>query len=249
MTEHFEIVNNFLGMGEPQNGIWFIGIEEHQEWKESPEGNIGEYAIYKNNYCCCQKDQIKDAAKKNGAKYTKIYDVMSKIICGLRGESLTNIDSWKTYRNEILLQEGSGIFQTNLFPLGKRSIKKWPTHYNKLFGFGKENIKGYREVVERTRFEELRNLWNASVPKATICFGKTHWQDFMKLLGISEGFANQDDGKILVHEGKKIILTPFFSYRYQCFNNERILKVITILKEFKVQYNSPPLCLTTTLAN
>lgn len=231
VTEHFEILNDFMGIGEPAGGIWFVGLEEAYQWNENVEDDKKWYDRYQDRYFCIEAGEIGGSAKEYGKGFTKIYDIMSKILTGLK----TNPDEfngWKGYRDNVLFQKGSGVFQTNLYPLGKKRLAEWPPHYERIFGFGKSGMDRYLSIVREQRFPKLRAFWEESRPFSTICFGVAGWVDFGRLFELgAEEFEEED--LVRIYKKRKIIFTPFFDYRHM--SHKRIGRMVNHLKDMEVR--------------
>lgn len=232
VTEHFEILNNFMGIGEPAGGIWFVGLEEAYQWNKNVEDDKKWYDRYKDRYFCIEAGEIDRSAKEYGKGFTKIYDIMSKILTGLENSPKNECHVWREYRANVLLQRGSRVFQANLYPLGKKSLDEWPAHYEEIFGFGKTDIKKHLSIVREQRFPELRRFWKESRPFSTICFGVVGWADFGELFELDKDEFEEDDS-IRVYEKRKIIFTPFFDYRHM--SHQRISQVVNDLKHMEVR--------------
>lgn len=223
-------MHNFMGIGEPAGGIWFVGLEEAYQWKKNVEDDKKWYDRYRDRYFCIEVGEIEGSAIAYGRGFTKIYDIMSKILTGLENDS-DEYDGWKRYRANVLFQKGSGVFQANVYPLGKKSLDEWPAHYEEIFGFGKTDIKKYLSIVREQRFPRLRAFWKESSPLSTICFGVAGWGDFAKLFELdNEEFEEEDS--IRVYEKRRFIFTPFLDYRHM--GHRRINRVVNSLKDMKV---------------
>ena len=224
MTEYFGILNGFIGIGEPIGGIWFVGLEEACKWTET---NIKDIEIYKGkNYLFVKAGKIAENASKYGRKFTQVYDIMSKILIYFRHIAT----DYNNYRNNVLLQQGSGAFQVNLYPLGKRRLSDWPDNYKEFFGFGKNDKGQYLSAVREKRFPAIRQFWRKSNPSATISFGRTHWHDFIELFELHKEEYVEKGSRIRIYKEKKIILTDFFVNFWM--TRERIDQVVESLKDF-----------------
>ena len=152
--------------------------------------------------------EIASDAREYGRRYTKVYDIMSKlVVAALGGPTLTD---WRAYRDNCLLQRGSHAFQANLFPLGKPSLPAWPVEYASLFGL--RSGREYYERVRGARFELLRSNHKRYAPKVTVCFGRTGWSDFGDVFALRDGFDDSIAGCRIYPSG--VVLTPFFNYPY-----------------------------------
>ena len=210
----FEIVNRILGWGNPCVPIWFIGLEEADEWgnplTSKNEETLRKYEKCHTGWIPQAEGQIKEDALEWKKKYTKIYDIMSKLVLEVKGEKLSD---WKIYRNEKLFIDPDAC-QANLYPLAKKNHKKkLPEKYGPLFGFNPEDSERYREIVSKTRFLELKKSWEQARPAITVCFGADE-DDIKEVFGTLLG-AKEAEFKIgncscaLYSSG--IILTPFFA--------------------------------------
>ena len=107
MNEQFQILNDFKGFGNPNGKIWFVGLEEAVDFETDYEQILKSYS---KEYLLAEKGSIQEDAKRYGNSYTKIYDIMAKIMTGLFPTT-----DWKTYRNNILLTKYGNEFQMNLY--------------------------------------------------------------------------------------------------------------------------------------
>lgn len=228
----FRILNEFLGNRNPNARIWFIGLEEAYEWKPDPEQDAELYRDYAKRFSHAEPGRISADARRYGRRYTKVYDMMSKLIVGALGPACT-LD-WKTYRDERLFVVGSEAFQMNLYPLGERSLKRWPPWYEALFGF--PSPKAYREAVRTTRFPLLRDAHRRYAPILTICFGKSGWDDFEEVLGLGNRYEVTTDGRRIYPS--RVVLTPFFSYRFM--SNQRVVALAERLARVYASVSAAP---------
>jgi len=203
MNQDFNILNEFKGFGDPKGKYWFVGIEEAANFGgEEKLGKIIE--DYSSGYKYIKEGEIRKDSLKCGRHYTKVYDIMSKIIVELEGKSVF----WKDYRDEKLLQKSSNEFQMNLFPLGKKTIKDWPECYQIRFGF--KCKKDYIDYIEKTRFKLLREFHQKKQPELTICFGITSKEDFKRAFNLKEPIIYNE---IEFYENEGFLMTPFFDNR------------------------------------
>ena len=225
MTQHFDIVNQFIGSGNPRGQFWFIGLEEAGEWSEDPAVNRESYQAYAKRYAPAEAGRIKQDAQEMRRRYTKVYDIMSKLVVAVTLPGDLTKNAWLRYRNEQLLGKSGDTFQTNLYPLGKLSLKNWPPHYERLFGFGPGDRQRYRDEVLKTRFPMLRQEWRHHKPPLTICFGKTGWPDFETLLEVQ---PREEVEKCRVYRSG-VVFCPFFNN--YLMPGRRIAALAVILRE------------------
>jgi len=62
-----------------------------------------------------EKGEIERKAREMGCGYTKIYDIMSKLVVAITNPGAHDFEGWKEFRNDKLLQRDGITFQTNLF--------------------------------------------------------------------------------------------------------------------------------------
>ena len=211
-NERFRILNEFIGSGTLDAPIWFIGMEEAYEWDEDPEKDRETYDNYTRQWFPAEGGKIEKDAEVNRRRYTKIYDIMSKLVIRIKNPDQPDFQDWKEYRNKKLIQADNITFHANLFPLGKKSANEWPDHYKNLFGLGKKDISEYERMVKCVRFPLLRSKWEAAAPVITVCFGFSRWRDFENLLKPTEPPEEFDNCKLYKKSG--VILTPFFKYPF-----------------------------------
>lgn len=226
MNQQFEILNKFKGFGNPNGKIWFVGLEEAANFETNLDNIVKEYT---NETLPFLKGSIQKDSSSNGKKYTKVYDVMSKIMVGLSHSQNTD---WKTYRNEYLLTGTSNEFQMNLYPLGKKNFKIWPPCYQEIFNF--HDKQDYINTVKTERFPILYNFWLSHKPFFTICFGIGNYEDFITLFKLNKSkYLNEVGGYLFSEE--KIIITPFFSNRNM--GSERIKQTVITIQKFLNEQN------------
>jgi hypothetical protein len=216
MNDKFETLNKFKGFGNPTGDFWFIGIEEALSTTTETLKNYDKEILPTKN------GEIKETANRLGSRFTKVYDIMSKIVI--------NGDNWKEYRDNRLLQADSNEFQMNLFPLGKPRVSNWPTHYNELFSIPSIDI--YLDHVKATRFKMLNAFWVKYHPRTTICFGTSFLNDFKAVFNLSDSEEIlYKEEKIYFYPQERILITPFFDYRQ--LKSKGLMKIIEIIKDLR----------------
>lgn len=80
MNNQFQILCDFKGFGNPNGKIWFVGLEESIEFETDFDQILKSYS---KEYIPFEKGSIQKDAKKFGNSYTKVYDVMAKLMTGL----------------------------------------------------------------------------------------------------------------------------------------------------------------------
>lgn len=232
MTEYFNVINEYLGWGDPaQGGLWFVGLEEAGESKEKDiielrqrlNGRLYEPIVagqLRKNY---------ETYCSEGKRYTTTNLIMSKIVIHSGFEK--EYEDPREYWFGKLFQEGSKVFQSNLYPLGKNSWDgEFPSHYKDLFGFenNKESRKSYEKTVSEKRWKLLKDLWDKRKPSVTICFGKIGWTTFKEIFDLQEPCDKKYGMEF--YEQQRVVLTPFFVSHQM--SEKRIEKLSETLKKW-----------------
>lgn len=217
---NFEVACSFLGWGDPGSpdspGIWFIGLEEHQSWT-------------KDTLARCRGHEF--VLEESSLDYA-IAIWTSKIACRLSA-GYANKDH-TAYQLERLWKRGSRVCQTNLLPLGKRDLKCWPDHYQELFGFGSDQRREYVAAAGKKRSHRIHDRWSECQPRATVCFGKSHWREFRELFDLSD--KSPDPDGTCPYPERRIILIPFLGLqgRGKAMNDRQVDAIVTTLKAWNV---------------
>lgn len=206
-NRYFQKVNHCLGWGDPDAGLWFIGIEEGAEYSCTDE-------IDRNIPDGTEFMTINPGDTNTNRKRHNAYPVMSYM--SKFASRLTDAyhDNWSAYRTNILWQKGSRICQANLYPLGKPKRAIWPPDNLKLFGLEGCTQREYINYVRETRFKYLKQSWDRHAAIATICFGITCWDDFRRVFSLElSDKENFLAGKVELYHTSRIALIPHFSSR------------------------------------
>ena len=209
ITKEFEILNQWLGWGDPYEGLWFIGIEEGGTWGcETPE-EIEKSRVTIQNFS--GKRFISYPSKEDrGNLNWPVANVTAKI-CSL----VTRLNiNWEEYRENRLWLEGSKIFNGNLMPVGKHSLKlkDWPECYSKLFGLTREEYHSYYNYIKQSRYKLFADCIKEYKPQAVVCYGKAYWNDFEEVFVNEDEAMEYNDFKTRIYEKSKVILTRHFSH-------------------------------------
>jgi hypothetical protein len=219
MNEQFQILNDFKGFGNPNGKIWFVGLEEAVNFETDYEQILKSYS---KEYLLAEKGSIQEDAKRYGNSYTKIYDIMAKIMTGLFPTT-----DWKTYRNNILLTKYGNEFQMNLYSLGKKSLNTWPEFYQQQFGF--KCKRQYLIKVQTDRFPNIFRYWKQNSPEFTICFGIGNIDDFKKAFRLDTEIHLKESNSFLFLK-EKVLITPFFDNRNM--GQDRIDKTVNTIQKY-----------------
>ncbi len=112
--ERFKTVNRIFGWGKARAPIWFIGLEEAEEW-EYPLSSKDKETLEKYEKCSDvwfyeETGQIKnDEGKKR--EYTKVYEIMSKLLVQIIDG---DYNKWKEYYAPSYLLMASPVRRTSI---------------------------------------------------------------------------------------------------------------------------------------
>ena len=233
MENRRELLNYLLGIGDHETAkVWFVGIEEAGGWTKE---YIDEIKGYENkDFNPVKSGRITEDANKYGNKFTKVYDIMSKIVVGLQGNEWQN--KWKEYRDKKLFTKGNEALQINLYPLGKKHVGDWPQEYEKWFGFTtREEYYKWISEDENRRFAQIRKKREKHGNPLTICFGKSFWSDFIKCFNLKDRLYKGYQDTFIFYEEEKVILVPFFWYGGKSgMTDGRIGKLLCLIKELNL---------------
>lgn len=155
--------------------------------------------------------------------WSDVYTIMSKIVAGLE-----NISDLETYQTQQMCHSGDFTGLMNLFPLPRKAVKAWP--YTEL---SREQYQEWLFYHQHERYAAMREVLS-TMPKlnATICFGAENWQDFINCLNLScERYAEK--GFMRVYPDRRVMLTPFFQYRYGTIDDEHVIpQLVSAVRSF-----------------
>ena len=194
-NDSFDIVNNWLGWGDPKEGLWIIGMEERKVFDEK---NVSSRKGQKFAYETGEKDLN-----------WKVANTTAKLLA-----IMLNCKDHATYRDNILWRKGSRVFNGNLLPLGKPHRNEWPeevaAQYKEFF---EVDCKAYLEAVKKNRYAYFRKFRKEERPQAIVCFGKGFWPKYTKLfVEHDEQGREYKEYHVTVFEQNQVILTGHFSY-------------------------------------
>lgn len=199
-----------IGWGDPAGGLWFVGLEGAEAWNNQDEIDAFSRrpaAITEGDILYeCSGPPASAADEHQHDPRGQVWRWQSLIATSLSRTPCT-IDE---YARRRLWFSGSGVFQANLYPLGKPRLSQWPPHYQHLFGLGPTDHERYKLIVRKKRFPMIRSFHERSQPQATICFGKTCWTEFEDLFDLWEGPADPNsNGDLRSYADRRIVLAPF----------------------------------------
>lgn len=184
-----------LGIGDPKTAnLLFIGVEQGGDHKD-----LHSYEIQEPEFV-----QWKPFEKKN-KPWSPVWTKITRVSCSIRG-----IQAHREYRKKELFQEGCFELLTDLFPLSKPRKGGWPYHKDL-------ERSEYRDWIDKNikeRYEKIYRFQNSMRNRiASICFGKSNWEDHIKCLQLEDiPYFPVGEGRdtFIVYTQAKTILSPFF---------------------------------------
>jgi len=222
--ENMNILNNFIGYGNPCADFWFMGIEEH--------------SIDKNLNMLEEKERFKIYCKKYNKVQSPFYLTNEELSAKMQEEDKKNAKKSKTYEgyikmyNEILKNKKQNNFESenigtkeskffilNLYPLPRATTN---SNYN---NFIKEYIYAgtfneWKKKYWNERKKYISNFRNNYNPKFIFCFGTSRWNDFEKLFGKFEVIKNSDNKYFGKFKNKNIFCLHHPTARKNYFNDD-----------------------------
>lgn len=200
-NENLNIINHYIGYGNPNSKFWFWGIEEKWDVKKEEEEKEKDKFIhvYKSKYqkenndifflnekdfedfYSLEKYKVnKQKDLRDSASENKTYKGILRIFNSFHSEP-------EKYQNDKIPSVlNNNIFTMNLFPLGKKGDKEqdFDDFTGKLFG-----VKNYSEWKKQKKEERVQcflNFFNRyhCKDKIVFCLGMAHWPDFKEYISI-----------------------------------------------------------------
>ncbi|MBI3985848.1 MAG: hypothetical protein HY343_02930 [Lentisphaerae bacterium] len=206
-----------LGRGDPRHAkIWFVGLEDTTHLRNlSDLKRLGERSYITMNGCA--------------GTHTSVYRIISKIVTALHDQTLDS--AWRKYHDTELFSKESGVFLTNLYPLGKRIEAEWPENYRRWLRMTRKQYYRCLQQGMLPRFKYLREQHRRHKPHLTICCGKRHWKHFSACFAL-DGEKYEDVGRFRCYRRAKFVMTEFF--RSTRMPDECIRHLVTWLNKEKL---------------
>jgi hypothetical protein len=225
MNDNFDLMCRTIGWGDPYGGLWFVGIEEAVPWR-----TLDEIADFRNRPTL-RKHEINghtvdtDMVRSNPVGRRQIRNYQSYIASELSSGGPHSMDA---YRDERLWRDGSAVFQSNLYPLGKpKESESLPEYYRDLFGYGPNDVKEYQCDTKAVRFPLVRLSHLYFKPQATVCFGKgrDNWGRFVELFELTS--SGEDGNGIVCYPRERMVFTPFFGRGMSYHTADEVIKQLS----------------------
>lgn len=236
---------DFPGWGNPNRGIWFVGIEEKGDWTEKGYKEKEEeykkkvYEQIARNYNRPNEDGYFEFDYNNDIdlkKYEPFYDNISKFMCKILGFDAKGKGIWQesdnskwNYKKNYLTKNRNDIkynsFITNIFPLGKPNYSKeaWKKVQKDYFYlFNLRDHEHYNESIKNLkRREKFKEYFIKSKPEIIIFFGIN--EDITEFLPPNIILEQK-----IIYEKEKMKIR----YKYCIYNNRLILQTYHISRNY-----------------
>jgi len=175
----------FLGCGNADAPIWFIGMEPGAcekclSLEENVEVRINSFGE------TISLSEAHHLLKEDNQKPSQVWLFASKIIRSLLNASdWDNTEKAKEYIHMKLGAINGITLAVELLPLPRPNIKIWPGIYKELF----RNYKTYKEIILKKRLEFLKKKILIHKPKFIFAYGPGNHNDYRKLSGVETKWA------------------------------------------------------------
>jgi hypothetical protein len=214
--EEISGITGFLGYGNPQRSVWFIGLEEglgnssDAEARDNlkPRSQFSPVMDLYDAHIRLQEDR-KPMNIETKSGFVQEWHFMAKIMLFLngckdwsdRGPNQKAILA-KDYIRFKLGRAGSDTFMTELSPIPR----KHTADLSWMDAFRCADCRLKEKIENRTK--QLQGLLDESAPSRVICYGKRAADRFASLLGIKKW--HPINGRISASDDRRCLLLPFF---------------------------------------
>ena len=184
--EELEHLLNFVGFGNLNADVWFLGMEEAGAGEE----NIRARLKFKQVEDCAEAHKILGITKHHSGKKSiqPTWRGMCYIMLRLENKN-TDRESIRNYQADCLGRFQGNSLLLELMSIPKPSIASW--EYENLFPqFA--SAGQYYKVVKPRRIKYLQQLMRTYSPKIIICYGKMYWQEYKEIFSDLEFFSENE---------------------------------------------------------
>lgn len=174
-------LEQFIGYGNLDADVWWLGMEEGMGRDDDPERNLR--ARLQNN----EVEDLYYTHKRDGV--TKFHEgkrvsqptwwVMCEVMLGIAGSEVSR-EAKRTYQAERLGRHNDETLLLELMPIPKPDLSSWG--YEELIPQYSSRENYYRSVLP-SRISLIRALIERHQPKLVIGYGKGYWDHYQRLFG------------------------------------------------------------------
>lgn len=218
-TTELEHLLNFVGYGELDADVWFLGMEEAGGGEENLRARLKFRAVED----CAEAHQILGIRKHHWGKkiIQRTWRGMCYIMLCLAGQETTT-ENIRNYQADQLGRFGHNSLLCELTPIPKPSIGSWG--YEELIPQYASAADYYSTVLPR-RHKYLRELLSKHSPKVVIGYGKKYWPDYQRLFPDLE-FSARGQFSVGKSNTCTVVLTDHLTARSMNGKLDQVVKII-----------------------
>lgn len=225
----WERIERFVGYGRIDAPVVFVGIEEGLSSKQL-EKNLQLRSGFEPVMDLAEAHQEMDGTealfREVGTKLQRTWRPMCDLMLRREGSRSTppTLLERKTYQRKELGRAGGETLLSELLPYPNVKTTHWA--YPSRF----PSREKYVEAVLESRISLLAKLLASSKRELIVCYGKSRWPDFRRLIsrmfGSSASWVSARNGlfQTTVHKHTRIVLSGHFSTKY--FNTQADLDTL-----------------------
>jgi hypothetical protein len=219
---------NFVGYGELNAKVWFLGMEE----AGGGEDNVRARLKFRSVEDCKEAHKILGITKLHFGKniIQRTWRGMCYIMLRLEGRQ-PDTESIRKYQADHLGRFHGSSLLCELMPIPKPNISTWG--YEKLIPQFASRDE-YYTIVKPRRIKYLQQLLGEYCPKIVIGYGKSYWNDYKELF-LQLEFSSSGQFLVARAKDKVVVLTDHFTARSM---NGKFDEVVAII-ENRVRYRKP----------
>ncbi len=219
-NNELEHLLDFVGYGQLDAPIWFLGMEEAGGGEENIRARLKFHTVED----CAEAHRVLGITKHHWGKRViqRTWRGMCYIMLRLANKPV-DTESIRQYQAESLGRFGGQTLLVELMPIPKHDIGAWG--YEKLIPQFKSREEYYRQVKPR-RLAYLQTLLHENKPQKVVGYGKSYWDEY-KALFPGMHFARLGQFEVGKSDGQKIVLTDHFTAHSM---NGKLDEVVGILK-------------------
>jgi len=194
-------LSKFIGYGNLNADVWFIGMEEAGGGEE----NIRTRLTFKKVEDCFKAHEKLGINKHHLDRkiIQPTWAQMCRLMLGLENKPFTTTNV-RQYQSEQLGRNGGNTLLCELMPIPKPNITSWG-YENFIPHF--QTVREYYQQVKPLRIKYFKKLLSHRNPKIVICYGKKYWKDYKNIFE-DRVFEVEGEFQIATNKQKTIILTP-----------------------------------------
>jgi hypothetical protein len=215
---------NFIGYGNLDADVWWLGMEEGMARDDSPEANLRARLKFE------PVEDLRDACVRNGL--TKHHEgnrvsqatwwPMCEVMLHVSGRQVDR-ESKRAYQAERLGRHSGETLLLELMPIPKPDFGSWG--YEELIPQFHSRDDYYGQVMPE-RVAMIRGLIHKHRPRLVIGYGKAYWEHYQKLFPGLDFHAPADAERFLIGCAETTaVLTPHMTSRQM---NGQVSKLATL---------------------